>query len=277
MRGGRLAMTIVFLSVFSLLSVLSSRESYEDYRDVRDTYNRRDYHGEENAEVEKRDKPLSEQKTGEREDLLDELRGAVRDEIDDSISKERKASKKNIDRDKLIVDVKKIVREEIEDAIKIKEKRYLSFGTIEVGGFISFQALGLESSEKDINYILQLFPIFNFFVHSNIALSLKTEMNFNLTTNTQLFNINLGPMFVFGLNKDDSICFYASMYLGISMNTSISTDIGWRYSNELGIKFILTSGVTLNIGLMIIFDNGGQEVTGFSNMFVPGIGITAWF
>ncbi len=201
----------------------------------------------------------------------------MRDEIDESISKERKASKKKINRDKLIVDVKKIVREEIEDAIKIKEKRYLAFGTIEVGGFIAFQTRGLESDERDINYIFQLFPLFNYFVHSNIAISLKSEMNFNLTTNTQIFNINVGPSFVFGLNKDDSICFYASMYVGMSMDSAKSTDIGWRYANELGVKFILTSGVILNVGLMIVFDNGGQQVSGFSNLFVPALGITAWF
>jgi len=270
-------MTIVAFFAFSLFAALSSRESYEDYRDLRDRYNRRDYRYGDEAEAEKRDKPLSEQRTGEREDLLDELRGAVRDEIDDSISKERKASKRSIDRDKLIVDVKKIVREEIEDAIKIKEKRYLSFGTIEVGGFIAFQTRGLESDERDINYIFQLFPLFNYFVHSNIAVSLKAEMNFNLTTNTQIFNVNTGPSFIFGLNKDDSICFYASMYVGISMDSAKSTDVGWRYSNELGIKFILTSGVILNVGVMIVFDNGGEQVTGFSNLFVPALGITAWF
>jgi hypothetical protein len=273
----RLAMTCAVFFIVAMISALHSRESYEDYRDQRDRYNRRDYRFEELDASQKKDRPLSEVRTGEREDLLDELRGAVRDEIDESISKERKASKKSIDRDRLIGDVKKIVREEIEDAIKIKQKRYLSFGTIEVGGFIAFQTMGLESKEEDINYIFQLFPLFNYFVHSNIAMSLKAEMHFNLTTNTQAFNINTGPSFVFGLNRDESICFFASMYAGISMDTTRNSDVGWRFSNEIGLKFILTSGVILNVGLMIVFDNGFESVSGFSNLFVPALGITAWF
>jgi len=173
--------------------------------------------------------------------------------------------------------VKRVVREEIEDAIKIKEKRYLSFGTIEVGGFVAFQTRGLESDERDINYIFQLFPLFNYFVHPNIAISVKAEANFNLTSNTQLFNVNVGPSFVFGINKSDSICFYASIYNGISMDTAKNTNIGYRFSNEVGLKFVLTSGVILNLGVMVVFDNNGEQVTGFSNLFVPSLGITAWF
>lgn len=272
-----LPLVVSVILLVSLGALLYSQESYEDYRNVRDRYDRRGYLDSQKGKADKRDKPLSELSSGEKEDLLDELRNAVRDEIDESISKERKASKKKVDRDRLIVDVKRVVREEIEEAIKIKEKRYLSFGTIEVGGFIAFQTLGLESDERDINYIFQLFPLFNYFVHPNIAMSLKSEMNFNLTTNTQVFNINVGPSFIFGINKTDSICFYNSVYVGISMDTAKNTNVGYRFSNEIGLKFVLTSGVILNLGVMIVFDNSGEQVTGFSNMFVPSLGITAWF
>ena len=268
------ALAAAGILLLSLGAILYSQETYEDYRDVRDKYNRRDYRS---GGGEKKDRPLSELSSSEREDLLDELRGAVRDEIDESMSRERRASKKKIDKEKLITDVKRVVREEIEDAIKIKEKRYLSFGTIEVGGFVAFQTRGLESDERDINYIFQLFPLFNYFVHPNIAISVKAEANFNLTSNTQLFNVNVGPSFVFGINKSDSICFYASIYNGISMDTAKNTNIGYRFSNEVGLKFVLTSGVILNLGVMVVFDNNGEQVTGFSNLFVPSLGITAWF
>ena len=276
MHGVRswVALAVAGILLLSLGAILYSQETYEDYREVRDKYNRRDYRSDSRG---RRDRPLSELSTSEREDLLDELRGAVRDEIDESMSRERRASKKKIDKEKLITDVKRVVREEIEDAIKIKEKRYLSFGTIEVGGFVAFQTRGLESDERDINYIFQLFPLFNYFVHPNIAVSVKAEANFNLTSNTQLFNVNVGPSFVFGINKSDSICFYASIYNGISMDTAKNTNIGYRFSNEVGLKFVLTSGVILNLGVMVVFDNNGEQVTGFSNLFVPSLGITAWF
>ena len=66
-----------------------ARESYEDYMEQK-------YRGSnENIRV-KRDRPLSEIDPAEKEDLLDELRGAVREEIDQSIKDEKTDNTKKV-------------------------------------------------------------------------------------------------------------------------------------------------------------------------------------
>jgi len=241
-----------------------AQKSYEDYVQVRDRKMNRD-------------RPLSEIRTGENEDVLDEVRGAVRDEIDDSISKERKASKKKIDKSKFIRDIRQIVREEIEDAIKIKGKRYLTEKTFEIGGFLSYQSKGIESNSADNNSIIKIFPMMSFFVHSNVAIWVKGAAMINLTSNTTSYNAGIGPQFIFALDRAEEICFYTTVFAGASKNSALKDSIGYRYGNELGLKFILTSGVILNLGVMIVFDNAGDKVTGFQNIIEPTIGISAWF
>lgn len=248
-----------------LVSAAYARESYEDYRTNRDKKNAN------------RDKALSEIKTGEREDLMDDLRGAVREEIDQSMNKERKASRKVVNKDKLIDDVKKIVREEIEDAIKVKEKKYVNKGNIEIGGFVSTQAKGLSSSTTDNNFKVNVFPMLNYFFANNFAIGFKGEAQFNITRGTQDYNAGIGPQFVFGLDRKDEICFYTGIYIGASVNSSVTNKYGFRYGNEFGFKFVLTSGVILNVGAQMVFDNSGDKYTGFQNLILPAIGISAWF
>ena len=45
----------------------------------------------------------------------------------------------------------------------------------------------------------------------------------------------------------------------------------------MGIKFGMTSGLIFNAGVQLVFDNLGENVSGFQNIIVPTIGITAWF
>lgn len=241
-----------------------AQKSYEDYVQIRE-------------KKMNRDRPLSEIRTGESEDVLDEVRGAVREEIDDSISKERKASKKKIDKSKFIRDIRQIVREEIEDAIKIKGKRFLAEKTFEIGGFISYQSKGIESNESDNNSIIKIFPMMSYFLHSNVAIWVKGAAVINLTSNAKSYNAGMGPMFIFALDRSEEICFYTTVFAGASKNSTIKDSIGYRYGNELGLKFVLTSGVILNLGVMIVFDNAGDKVTGFQNIIEPTIGISAWF
>ena len=67
--------SVLIILVFSFQTFLFSRESYEDYLDRRyDKVNDKRTTG-------TRDKPLSEIRAGEREELLDDLRNAVRDVI----------------------------------------------------------------------------------------------------------------------------------------------------------------------------------------------------
>ena len=97
------------------------------------------------------------------------------------MNKERKASKEKIDENRFIKDVRKIVKEEIEDAIKIKEKSYLSVGSFEIGGFLSYTSKGIESDENDNNTIMKIFPMVNYFIHDNIGIMIKGEAGLNLT------------------------------------------------------------------------------------------------
>lgn len=258
----RTGMSIILgLTVVVFLATgLAAQESYEDYRTTDKGVSR--------------DRPLSEIRPGETDNLLDDLRGAVRDEIDKSISRERREKRKTINKDKLINDVKGIVKEEIEDAIKLKSKTYLAFGTMEAGGFISMQTFGLEASAQDYNFIIKVFPIFYYFVHKNVGVGIKGESEFNLTTGAFSFNVGVGPQFVFGLGPREEVCLYTAIFLGVSM---VNETFGWRFSNEIGVKIILTQGVLLNIGVQLAFDTGGTQVTGFENVIVPGVGITAYF
>ena len=271
MRANVIFYPLAIIVTVILCGSIYGRESYEDYMDHKnkDGYNK-------NIEI-KRDKPLSEIKPEDKEELLDELRGAVREELDQSIKDEKSGKDKNINQSKFVDEVRSIVKEEIEDAIRIKQSKYLRKRTMELGGFLSYQARGVESDKNDNNNILKVFPQFAYFIDSNIALALKGEAEFNLTTDTQAYSGGAGPQFIFGMTKNDDICFYADIMVGISRNSTVNNTFGYRYSNGFGLKFVLTSGVNFNAGVQLIFDNLGNNVTGFQNLIVPTVGITAWF
>ncbi len=262
---------ITIIVTIILSGSIYGRESYEDYMDKnnKDSYNK-------NIEI-KRDKPLSEIKPEDREELLDELRGAVREELDQSIKDEKGDKDKKIYQGKFVEEVRSIVKEEIEDAIRIKQSKYLRKYTVELGGFVSYQAKGVDSDEQDNNNILKVFPQFAFFIDNNISLALKGEAEYNVTNKTKSYSGGAGPQFIFGITKKDDVCFYAEIMAGISRNSEVSNKFGYRYSNGFGLKFVLSSGVIFNTGVQLIFDNLGQNVTGFQNIIVPTIGITAWF
>ncbi|HPS87064.1 MAG TPA: hypothetical protein PLY36_09990 [Spirochaetota bacterium] len=267
---------LIFYPLVIILTIVVSgsiygRESYEDYMDQK---NKNSY----NKDIEiRRDKPLSEINPEDREELLDELRGAVREELDQSINNEKSDKERKINQSKFVDEVRSIVKEEIEDAIRIKQSKYLNKYTVELGGFVSYQAKGVDSDENDNNNILKVFPQFAFFIDNNVALAMKGEAEFNLTTDTQAYAGGMGPQFIFGLTKKDDVCFYAEIMAGVSRNSQISDKIGYRYSNGFGLKFVLNSGVIFNAGVQLIFDNLGENVTGFQNVIVPTFGITAWF
>ncbi len=271
-----IGISVLILSVITgVFYPLAAQESYEDYRTERDRKNRKYPAGK--KDYVRREKPLSEVRAAESDGFLDDLRGAVREEIDTTISKERKASKKVINENKLIGDIRKIVKEEIEDAISIRDKKYLAPFTFEAGGYISAQFKGMSSDENDNNTRFKIIPIFNFFFMKNFGIGLHGEADINITTGSQNYNVGAGPIFAFGLDKQDQFCFYTSIFAGMSYNSEVGKSIGFRYGNEVGLKFVLTSGVILNLGIMLAFDNAGDGVTGFQNIYLPVIGITAWF
>lgn len=254
---------VFVITAFCFSTIYISAQSYEDYRDKRSPA--------------RTERPLSDERTKAGDEFRDELREVVRQEIDASMARERQSRDRYIDEDALVGDVRTIVREEIEDAIKLRKKTYLSKGTIEAGGFLSFQLTGLEAEEDDNNFIVKIYPIFNYFLGSSIALSLKGEAEFNLTTDSERYNVGVGPMFVYGITRKNDICFYTAIYAGISMNTAISESYGYRYANEVGFKFVMSNGVIVNTGVQVVFDNSGENIDGFQNLIVPTIGITAWF
>jgi len=271
MRGKLIFYPLAIIFTIIISGSIYGRESYEDYMDQK---NKNSY----NKDIEiRRDKPLSEINPEDREELLDELRGAVREELDQSISNEKNDRDKKINQSKFVEEVRAIVKEEIEDAIRIKQSKYLNKYTVELGGFISYQAKGVDSDENDNNNILKIFPLCAFFIDNNVALAAKGEAEFNLTTDTQAYSAGMGPQFIFGITKQDDVCFYAEIMAGISRNSEVSDEFGYRYSNGFGLKFVMTSGVIFNMGVQLIFDNLGDNVTGFQNIIVPTFGITAWF
>jgi len=259
------------IAITAIGGSLLARESYEDYIDQR---NKKNYNDDYSIS---RDKPLSEIKPEDREDVLDEIRGAVREEIDSSLKDDRENDKKRVIENDFVEQVRGIVREEIEDAIKIKKSRYLKPGTFELGGYISYQARGVDSDENDNNNILKVFPQFAYFINENIALAIKGEAEFNITADTQAYSGGIGPQYVFGVTKKEDICFYTEIMAGISRNSSINDNLGYRYSNGFGFKFVMSNGVIINAGVQLIFDNLGESVEGFQNIIVPTVGITAWF
>jgi hypothetical protein len=271
MRGSKIFYFINIILIIMLCGSVYGRESYEDYMEKKKSQ------GKGKDIYIKKDKPLSEISPEDKEELLDELRGAVREELEQSIKGEKSKDEKKVNQNKFVEEVRSIVKEEIEDAIKIKQSKYLRRWTVELGGFLSYQAKGVDSDENDNNNILKVYPQFAVFLDSNIAFAIKGEAEFNLTNDTQAYAGGAGPQFVFGLTKRDDICFYADIMAGVSRNSEISNELGYRYSNGFGFKFVMTSGVIFNIGVQIVFDNLGQNVTGFQNVIVPTIGITAWF
>jgi len=279
-RYKRLILMLVVLFLASFVA-LYARQSYEDYRGERNSEN---YNSSSNKKTDinkrtnfvEKDKPLSEINAGERDEFIQELRKEVKDEIDKSLRKERKAKKKKINKDEIISDVKKIVKDEINNAILVKQKKYLARNTLEFGGFISFFVTGLNSDSTDNNWLLQVFPVFNWLIIPNVALAVKGEITFNITTGTQQYVASAGPMFTFGVNKADTIVLYAAIYGGISYNSALTNKLGFRFINEFGIKFIFNPGVALTLGVQVIFDNAGDNITGFQNLYMPAIGVTAW-
>ena len=146
---------------------------------------------------------------------------------------------KKINQSKFVEEVRSIVKEEIEDAIRIKQSKYLKRYTVELGGFVHTRQRVSIPDEKDNNNILKVFPQFAFFLDNNVALAVKGEAEFNLTTDTQAYSGGAGPQFVFGITKKDDVCFYADIMAGVSRNSEISDKIGYRYSNGFGLKFVL--------------------------------------
>ena len=272
---------LILMTQFTLSGLHS--ESYEDFLDQRDSANRTRFVSTDSNPPQRIERPLADIREGERSSFLEDLRGAVRDEIDATIGIERKpaVNETTIDEDRLIRDVRRIVKEEIEDAIRIKEMRYGSSGTFEAG--VSFASeFEIFSSTNFKNSRLQVQPLINYFLLDGFGLSLKGGAGLSVTDLAENWNLGIGPIFTFGLNRSDTMHFFTGIYAGI---TSIKEDrrgsdskYGLRYSNEFGVKFELARGILLSTSVMMGFDFiNGSSRDNFKSSVMPMVGITAWF
>jgi len=269
-------------------------ESYEDFMEQRDSNNRNVIVAN-TSSSQRTDVPLAdiriehdagvgqeETRVVQRVDFLEDLRGAVRDEIDSTMNKERKAQKEGINEDRLIRDVRRIVKEEIEDAIRIKEMKYSSPGTLEMGVTFSREFNLFSSRDFKDSSKFQIQPLINYFLFDGFGFSLKGGADISVTDISRSWGLCTGPIFAFGLNRDETIHFFTGIYAGISSRSNRTrtsgTEYGFCYSNEFGLKFVLSSGVLLSTSITTAFDvNTGSTGDKFRNVIMPMIGITAWF
>ena len=256
---------VIFLfSVFFSSQALFA-ESYEDYRKYRGSSNASDIKAAKNSE------PWG---------IYDGLRSSIKDAVDEGLVDPD--SIENSDLDKAI---RKIVREEIENALRKERKKYSTAGVFEIGGYISamFHAPYYGNSEggdkgATTNVILTS-GVMNFFPVNNLAFSLKSEGEFDIKHNQQFYNLGVGPMFALGLDSANTIALYFALYYCVTINSFLDNKddkFGWRYVNELGLKFGI-GRVIVNVGFAVGFDGNQLSSSNFSAIINPMIGITAWF
>ena len=255
-------------------------ENYEDYLEYRAAKNA-------NAGRDAREAPLSDMEGKGKGNVYNNLRGYIRDEIDQTIA-ERRHARGELNNDRLSQEIRTIVREEIRDVANIKRKKYLDRWTVEFGGMFAFGVKIVRDGTvnpgvQDNSFSVTASPFANLFFFKWFALSAKVDFNFQSTDGTAVYNVNLGPMFAVGLNKPDSIVFYIAVYGGICSDPNLyeSTEpstlpFGFRYSNDIGLKFQLTPGVMLNTGINVAVNIRETDFSFFDIDVIPSIGISAW-
>jgi len=265
---------ITFILILAVSGSLVARDSYENYMQDRTMKNAA------KKKKIKKEKPLSEMNTKEREEFYDDLRGAIREEIDKTISKERKASKKKVDKGSIVDKVRKIVKDEINDAIKLKQKDYFTFGTWEIGGALNWQIpVPVWSSSTDYPNTLEFTLITNFLFSSTFTISFRGTIDWAIATNQFGFEVLLGPQFQYRLGGLKWLGFYATIYVGYGINPSFaSSNYGFKVANELGFKFILPNhGPIITIGCLGQWDETGPSMNGLQFFVKLYVAITGWF
>jgi len=223
------------------------------------------------------DKTPSDIKPEYREELLKDIRGVIREELDQDDKEKKNDKEKKTKKGRFSDEVRSILKEEIDEAIRIKQSKYLRKYTVELGVLVSYQPKGADSDENDEGNLLRVFPQFAFFIDNNVALALRGETEFDLTNNTRAYSGVAGPEFIFGITKKDDVCFYVDIMAGVSRNSRVSNRLGYRYTNGCGLKFLLTRSLNFNAGVQLVFDNLETDRKEFKKDIVPTIGLTAWF
>lgn len=227
-----------------------------------------------------RDDPLSDVDSGR--SVYENLRGYIRDEIDQTMNQSQRTDPKSVNTGKLSNEIRKIVREEIMAAADIKQNKYLSPWTVEFGGFISMEAIFARenmgsNSGLENQVLLSLQPFVNVFLSRLVAMSGHFKCEYDIKNGSGRYNWGIGPMLATSLNKRDSVMFYLSLYAGMGVNNDIRPMYGFRYGNDVGLKFQLSHGSFLNVGLSIAMNTRNFNFSVFDTSVTPTIGISAWF
>ncbi len=268
---------LIFISAAGTLYA-AQKESYEDY----------------SADEITRDAPLSDVTTSD-DRIYKNLRGSIRDEIDETMSRERKEKEQGIDSGRINRDVRKIVREEISSASGTASKKYLRKWTFEFGGSVDFSTFfDHTESHKDYDdaeetpegkklYVLNRDkyvtgnPFINVFLFKNIAASVDSVINYNVTRNKFRYSIGAGPLFVFGLNSAETVCFFAGVSLGYHYDRDATVKYdGLLYSNKAGLKFTVSPGMIINCGIMGTVRSKGIKFDDFYMELNPFVGFSTW-
>jgi len=211
--------------------------------------------------------------TGKHWGIYDGLRNSIKDAVGKGLA-DPDSIDKNGDLDET---VRKIVREEIKNALQQEKKKYATAGVFEIGGYVSGQLhspyCGNDGERANVVFTS---GVMNFFPVDNAAFSLKGSGEFDISRNHQLFYVGMGPLFAFGLNSTNRIALYFSIYGCLVVNSFFHDKYGWRYCNEIGLKFGV-GRVVLNIGVTAGFEsNKIRSSSKFDTVVNPLIGITAW-
>ena len=159
-------------------------------------------------------------------------------------------------------------------------KKYAEPGVMEAGGFMSTQIPFLNADAEDNNLLIRVFPTFNYFLLEFFSVGIKSEVSVNLTTSDMMIHGGIVPQATLPLPsflvlKEWHL--FLNAYLGAHFDSSLTNALGYRYANEIGVKFLLNKKLFLNVGLQYFFSNHGDKKDAFQNVFLPTVSVTGWF
>ncbi|MDR3238386.1 MAG: hypothetical protein LBT84_07775 [Spirochaetia bacterium] len=234
-------------------------DSYENYRNERDSSN-------------------SEYIAAAAWGVYDNLRGSIKNEINENIDGggEQSDASKPLSDGELNDTIRKIIREEVKEALGKGGKKFLTSGIFEMGGFVSGQINGASAGNGgDKATTIATSGIMNYFVANNFALGIKGGGDFDITMNHQLYYVGFGPTFAMGLNNSNSVCLYVAIHGCLTVNSFLDDMYGFRYSNEIGFKFVLGRSI-INLGVAVGFENNKAKNSDYNTIVTPMLGISTW-
>jgi hypothetical protein len=78
-----------------------------------------------------------------------------------------------------------------------------------------------------------------------------------------------------GLNSSNSVCLYIAIYGCLTVNSFLHDMYGFRYSNEIGFKFVLVRSI-ITLGASVGFENNKARDSDYKTVIIPMLGISTW-